>query len=141
MTCLHAFEPHPVMAVLFCSRCGESKSLEQKRVPDEGPAARRKFTSRKNAQPQQATLPFGEPIAINEGGRSMFDSPEPPGPADMATLERAFFGKDAISQAAILEELASARRGGRPVPQGDPPNTYRPGTGETLGRAAGADGT
>jgi hypothetical protein len=130
------------MAVVYCKNCGESKSLEPKAAPRAATedAAPKPHRRKRESAPAEPTLPFGMPVAIGEGGRSMFEPEGPPSAADLAQLERDFFGAGTspARQAEIIAEMAArTKMGGRPVHEGDPPGTYRPGTGETLGRSAG----
>lgn len=131
MNCLHHFIEHSRLAVTYCEHCGEHRALlasPPAKVAKEPrlPRARR---------PQQPTLPFGMPVAVGNGG-SMFDAPTMPGQIDRE------FGVpvDPVAEAAIIAEMAKRGMGGRRVPEGDPPNTYRPGESETIGRAAGVIG-
>lgn len=139
MTCLHHFVEHARLALLYCEHCGEPRSLEAKPVvrdakPPRRPRAAKAAPGADDPQPQ---LPFDVPIAINADGKSMFEPQGEPTAEDIAELERRFFGANPQAQAEIIAAMAARGLGGKRVPEGDPPNTYRPGEGETIGRGAG----
>jgi hypothetical protein len=135
MTCLHHFVAHARLPMVYCENCGEHRSLEVKAPA--APRVVREPKARRPKEPSQMTMPFGMPHAIGQAG-SMFDQPREPSAADMAELERSFFGAKPEDQADILEAMAKRVNGGRRVvTDADPDGTYRPGTSETIGRGAG----